>query len=77
MRHHTVSSSNKSDHFGVSYNSHARHVLIQVQENGNQARISLTEAEAIFFMEQLAKQISNVHDANEEYNKAQLKQKES
>jgi len=43
MIHHSIS---QSDHWGVSVNTMFRVVLVQLQENGIQARISLTPEQA-------------------------------
>lgn len=46
MRHHYVRDDRSGDHWAVGHNSIDRIVLVQVQEDGNQARITMTAEQA-------------------------------
>lgn len=60
MKQFYIKNDQSGDHYAVGSNSINKTVLLQVQENGVQARIPLQLDQALHLMEMLAKQISNI-----------------
>lgn len=60
MRHYYLKEDCSGDHYAVSKNALKKEILIQLQENGTQARISLSIKQAEHIIELLKENIDKV-----------------
>ncbi len=60
MKHYYVKNDLSGDHFAVGSNTQTHQVLLQVQENGEQARIALTLEQTLFLIETLSKHAAKI-----------------
>ena len=60
MRHYYLKEDCSGDHYAVSTNAFKKEILIQLQENGTQTRISLSIEQAEHIIELLKENINNI-----------------
>lgn len=62
MIHHSTTHNSLGNHYAVGLSSTENVILLQVQENGNQARVALTDVEVkhlISLLEKLLPKVNN------------------
>lgn len=63
MRHNIIQGNANFDHYAVGVNSQEESVICQVQENGNQSRVSLSPEEAVHLALLLLNQVKKIKES--------------